>query len=91
MKEYPLSISSPDGDLYKGDVAQLNIRAAEGDMAVMAGHVPFVTNVQAGKCSLILPDGSRKEGTIGMSKAEVPIIMIICTIKHIQLISTVFW
>lgn len=65
MKEYPLSISSPDGDLFKGDVAQLNIRAAEGDMAVMAGHVPFVTNVQAGKCSLILPDGSRKEGTIG--------------------------
>ncbi|MBO2517532.1 MAG: hypothetical protein CW338_09745 [Clostridiales bacterium] len=65
MKNFPLVISSPDGDLFNGEVLQLILRGSEGDLAVLAGHVPFVTNVQAGKCSLILPDETRKEGTIG--------------------------
>ena len=55
MKTFPLTISSPDGDLFRGDVEMLIVRGTEGDLAVMAGHVPFVTAVVRGK---------RKEGTI---------------------------
>ena len=45
MKTFPLTISSPDGDLFRGDVEMLIVRGTEGDLAVMAGHVPFVTAV----------------------------------------------
>ena len=58
MKTFPLTISSPDGDLFRGDVEMLIV------LAVMAGHVPFVTAVVRGKCAVILSDSERKEGII---------------------------
>ena len=64
MKTFPLTISSPDGDLFRGDVEMLIVRGPEGGMAVMAGHVPFVTAVVRGKCAVIISESERKEGTI---------------------------
>ena len=62
MKTFPLIISSPDGDLYRGDAGMLILRGAEGDLAVMAGHVPFVTAVVRGNCVVITDTEERKEG-----------------------------
>ena len=64
MNTFPLIISSPDGDLFRGDARLLILRGTEGDLAVMAGHVPFVTAVVRGKCAVIISDSERKEGTI---------------------------
>ena len=64
MKTFPLIISSPDGDLYRGDAGMLILRGTEGDLAVMAGHVPFVTAVVKGACAVVTAGGERKEGTI---------------------------
>lgn len=64
MKTYPLIISSPDGDLYRGDVRQIILRGSEGDLAVLAGHVPFVTAIKAGNCVVEDQDGKRHEGKI---------------------------
>ena len=64
MKTFPLIISSPDGDLFRGDAEILILRGTEGDLAVMAGHVPFVTAVVRSSCTVVAADGERKEGTI---------------------------
>ena len=64
MKTFPLIISSPDGDLYRGDAEMLILRGTEGDLAVMAGHVPFVTAVVRGSCAVITDTEERKEGII---------------------------
>ena len=42
----------------------LILRGTEGDLAVMAGHVPFVTAVVPGQCVVITGGDERKEGTI---------------------------
>ena len=63
MSTFPLIISSPDGDLFRGDAEMLIVRGTEGDLAIMAGHVPFVTAVVRGRCAIVTPDG-RKEGTV---------------------------
>ncbi|MBQ9951008.1 MAG: F0F1 ATP synthase subunit epsilon [Clostridia bacterium] len=62
MKTYPLTVSSPDGNLFQGQVAELILRGSEGDLAVMAGHIPFMTAVQPGSCRIIFEDGSEKQG-----------------------------
>ena len=62
MKTFLLTISSPDGALFSGQVARITLRGAEGDLAVMAGHVPFITSVQAGDCVLHMEDESVKRG-----------------------------
>jgi len=64
VKTFPLIISSPDGDLFRGDAEMLILRGTEGDLAVMAGHVPFVTAVVKGNCAVITAEGERKEGVI---------------------------
>ena len=42
----------------------LILRGTEGDLAVMAGHVPFVTAVVKGSCVIITAEEERKEGVI---------------------------
>ena len=64
MSTFPLRISSPDGDLYRGDAEMLILRGTEGDLAIMAGHTPFVTAVVHGNCVIIAAEGERKEGVI---------------------------
>ena len=64
MRSFPLIISSPDGDLFRGDAEMLILRGTEGDLAIMAGHVPFVTAVEKGNCVVITDTEERKEGVI---------------------------
>lgn len=45
MKTYPLTVATPDGNCFKGEVLFLSLRGSEGDLAIMAGHAPFVTAV----------------------------------------------
>ena len=64
MSTFPLLISSPDGDLFRGDAEMLILRGTEGDLAVEAGHIPFVTAVVRSRCVVVTGEGERKEGTI---------------------------
>ena len=64
MSAFSLIISSPDGDLYRGEAEKLILRGAEGDLAVMAGHVPFVTAVRKGRCVVEDSRDGRKQGII---------------------------
>lgn len=64
MNTYKLTIATPDGIGFQGEVIGLFVRGAEGDLAVLAGHLPFVTSVQAGACRIHLPDDEEKAATV---------------------------
>ncbi len=64
MKTFPLTIASPDGNLFDQPVVRLILRGTEGDLAVMAGHIPFITAVRPGDCRMELEDGSEKLGRL---------------------------
>ena len=55
MKTFPLTVSSPDGDAFSGEAICLSLRGAAGDLAVMAGHIPFVTSVVPCTVRITLP------------------------------------
>ena len=63
MKTFLLNISSPDGQVFSGQVVSLIVRGVEGEFAVLAEHAAFITNVVPGKCIIELPDGTVKNGT----------------------------
>ena len=65
MKEFHLQIVTPDGSVFDGDAAVLIVRGTEGELAVMAGHIPFITAVKSGDCKVVLSDDSEKKATIG--------------------------
>ncbi len=62
MNTFSLTISSPDGNLFKGEAVKISVRGIEGDLAVMAGHIPFITAVKKCECRIELPDGDERKG-----------------------------
>lgn len=62
MSNFHLTISSPDGNLFSDEVAELSLRGVEGDLAILAGHIPFMTTVKAGPCHIEFEDGTEKNG-----------------------------
>ncbi|MBR6729081.1 MAG: hypothetical protein IKL80_02875 [Clostridia bacterium] len=62
MNTYPLLISSPDGTVFSNEVISLSLRGAEGDLAVLAGHAPFITSVKSGDCKIELKDNTQIKG-----------------------------
>ena len=65
MNTFQLTVSSPDGNAFKGEVARLSVRGLEGDLAVMAGHIPFLTVVKPGEIHITEPDGTVLRGQTG--------------------------
>ncbi len=66
MNTFLLNISSPDGKLFSGDVTGLVVRGVSGDLMVLAGHIPFITNVKPDThCVVYLADGTSREGITG--------------------------
>lgn len=64
MKSFLLKISSPEGDLFCDNIVKLSVRGTEGDLAVMAGHIPFVSYVKPCDCKIELENGNEKVGHI---------------------------
>lgn len=62
MNTFRLTIASPDGNLFEGEAVKISVRGIEGDLAVMAGHTPFITAVQECDCRIELPDNTEKKG-----------------------------
>jgi len=62
VNTFPLLISTPDGNRFSGDAVMLTLRGIEGELAVMAGHIPFITSVKPCDCKVIMEDGTEKIG-----------------------------
>ena len=62
MRQYNLTISSPDGNIFQGEVVALFVRAFEGDMAVLAGHTPFVTTLKPCEVRIEMEDCTEIKG-----------------------------
>lgn len=79
MNTFFLIISSPDGDVFKGEAVFLSLRGSEGDLAIMAGHTPFLTSVMSSECKIVFPDDSERlalldGGLLTVSKDNVTLL-----------------
>lgn len=63
MNTFLLNITSPEGKMFSDEVKMLAVRGIEGDLAILAGHIPFVTTLLPCECKIILTDDSEKLGT----------------------------
>ena len=48
MAELHFEFVSPERVLFSGDVDQVDLPGAEGDMGILAGHAPLVTTLRPG-------------------------------------------
>ncbi len=64
MNTLKLKISTPDGNSFDGRAVKLDVRGIGGELAVMAGHIPFMTAVKPGHCDILLEDGTKRHGEL---------------------------
>ena len=70
MKEFQLQIVTPEGILFDGAAEQLSVRSIDGEVAVMAGHIPYVTALKEGKCRVYVA-GKIRHASCGGGLLEV--------------------
>ena len=70
MAELHLEFVSPESVLFSGDVDQVDLPGAEGDMGILAGHAPLVTTLRPGVVT-IFRGGAREAVVVTGGCAEV--------------------
>lgn len=60
MKTFPLTIGTPDGLLFEGEVERVMCRSITGDMAILADHINFCTALGMGEAYIRLEDGTQR-------------------------------
>ena len=63
MNTFRLTVASPDGNKFCGDIVKLDVRGTEGELAIMAGHIPFTTSVVKSPCTLWIDEETKKTAT----------------------------
>ncbi len=64
MKTFKLIVSTPDGNLFDNEVLEMALRGTEGDFAVRADHIPFITATVGGKMRITDPEGEDHIATV---------------------------
>lgn len=57
---FKFDLVSPEKLLFSGEVEQVLVPGAEGDMTIMAKHSPLITTLRPGLLELDFPDGKRQ-------------------------------
>ncbi len=65
MKDFPLTIVTPDGPVYDGPAQELIVRTTTGDLGILAGHLNCVAPLGMGRATVILGGKKRYAACIG--------------------------
>ena len=65
MTTYHLDITTPEGSCFDGDAVKLIIPGIDGQIGILAGHIPLVTTLKGGECRITLPDESVRKAHAG--------------------------
>ena len=60
MSTFHLTISTPDGLLFDGEVQRVRARMIDGDVCLLAHHENYVSAVGAGEAALVTADGQTR-------------------------------
>jgi F-type H+-transporting ATPase subunit epsilon len=61
VKTFSLTIGTPDGLLFSGEVERVMCRSITGDLAILADHCNFCTALGMGGAYIRLEDGTQRD------------------------------
>ena len=79
MKTYKLVVSTPDGNAFDKEVLEIALRGTEGDFAIRADHIPFITATKEGNVRITYPDGedvmaAASDGILTVTKEKTTLL-----------------
>jgi F-type H+-transporting ATPase subunit epsilon len=80
MATFRLDIATPDSHVFDADVESVTLPVEEGEIQILAGHIPLLTRLVTGAVDIGLPDGRHEYLALGEGFARV-------TPTHVVLLS----
>lgn len=71
MAQFKLEVVTPNRRFLDEEIEMLVVRTVDGDVAVLADHIPLVTPLATGILKLNYPDGTHKMATVCGGYMEV--------------------
>ena len=66
-----LTIVTPEGQAFQGDVESVVLPGVEGDFGVLEGHEPFLSALRSGTIEVIASGGARRLAASSRGYAEI--------------------
>ena len=64
LNQFKLEVISPERVFYSGDVEMVELTTTEGDIGILAGHIPLNTIVAPGVLTISEPENNTKEAAV---------------------------
>lgn len=58
---FHLHIADLDGLVYDGQAQMISCRTIDGEVAILARHINYISAISVGRAAVIMEDGSRRE------------------------------
>lgn len=68
---YKLTILTPEREFYQGEVIELIVASTQGDIAILANHMPLVTTLKPSDTEIVDKDGKKLEAFTSSGILEV--------------------
>lgn len=66
MSVFHLRIVTADGEFFNGEAQRVLVRTIDGDVSILANHIPYLTALGMGECRVTGADGeTRRAACIG--------------------------
>ena len=82
MSTFHLQIVTPDGAFYDGEAESLVVHAIDGDVCIMANHIPYVTALGTGEARVTVNGEKRRAAASGG--------MLTVSSERVRLVATTF-
>lgn len=80
MSSFHLQIVTPDGEFFDGPAERVKVRTINGDVAILAGHIPYVTALGTGEASVTVEGEVRKAAASGGMLSVTPeVVRVVAT------------
>ena len=78
MSGFHLQIVTPDGEFFDGPAERVKVRTISGDVAILAGHIPYVTALGIGEATVTVDGNTRRAaangGMLSVTPEEVRVV-----------------
>ena len=80
MSGFHLQIVTPDGEFFDGPAERVKVRTISGDVAILAGHIPYVTALGIGEATVTVDGNTRRAAANGGMLSVTPeIVRVVAT------------
>ena len=80
MSGFHLQIVTPDGEFFDGSAERVKVRTISGDVAILAGHIPYVTALDIGEATVTVDGNTRRAAANGGMLSVTPeIVRVVAT------------